>query len=34
LQRIANFGLELIDVSVVAPSADARAETPKCHRLD
>lgn len=27
LQRIANFGLELIDVSVVAPPADIRQET-------
>ena len=28
LQRIASFGLELIDVSVVAPSADIRHDTP------
>ena len=27
LQRIANFGLELIDVSVVAPPVDIRQET-------
>ena len=30
LQRIAGFGLELIDVSVVEPPADVRRETPKC----
>jgi Family of unknown function (DUF6325) len=29
LQRIAGFGLELIDVTVVEPPADARHETPK-----
>jgi hypothetical protein len=31
LQRIASFGLELIDVSVVAP-ADVRQETSKCRQ--
>ncbi len=31
IQRIASFGLDLIDVSVVAPSADIRHDTPK-HR--
>jgi hypothetical protein len=30
LQRIASFGLELIDVSVVEQKADVRAKTPKC----
>ena len=30
IQRIASFGLELIDVSVVEPPADVRHETPKC----
>ena len=30
LQRIASFGLELIDVSVVAPPADIGQETSKC----
>ena len=30
LQRIASFGLELIDVSVVAPPADIRQETSEC----
>ena len=30
IQRIASFGLELIDVSVVAPSADIGQETSKC----
>ena len=29
IQRIASFGLDLIDVSVVAPSADIRRDTPK-----
>ena len=29
LQRIVSFGLELIDVSVVAPSANVRDETPQ-----
>ena len=29
IQRIASFGLDLIDVSVVAPSADIRHDTPK-----
>jgi hypothetical protein len=33
LQRIASFGLELIDVSVVPP-ADVRQETAKVRRLD
>ena len=32
IQRIASFGLELIDVSVVAPSADIRRETSKCRQ--
>lgn len=30
LQRIASFGLELIDVSVVEPTAGIGPETPKC----
>ena len=30
LQRIASFGLELIDVSVVAPPADVRHQASKC----
>jgi len=32
LHRIAGFGLELIDVSVVAPSADVRAEDSSCRQ--
>jgi hypothetical protein len=32
LHRIASFGLELIDVSVVAPSADVRQRTSKCRQ--
>lgn len=30
IQRIASFGLDLIDVSVVAPSADIRHDTSTC----
>jgi hypothetical protein len=32
IQRIASFGLDLIDVSVVAPSADIRHDTSTCHQ--
>ncbi len=32
IQRIAGFGLDLIDVSVVAPSADIRHDTSTCHQ--
>jgi hypothetical protein len=32
IQRIASFGLELIDVSVVAPPADVRHKTSNCRR--
>ena len=32
IQRIASFGLELIDVSVVAPSADIRHDTSACQQ--
>jgi hypothetical protein len=32
LQRIASFGLELIDVTVVAPPADIRSEASKCRQ--
>ena len=32
IQRIASFGLELIDVSVVAPSADIRRDTSTCQQ--
>ena len=32
IQRIASFGLELIDVSVVAPSADVRHDASTCHQ--
>ena len=32
MQRIASFGLELIDVSVVAPSADIRHDTSTCQQ--
>ena len=32
LHRIASFGLELIDVNVVAPSADVRQRTSKCRQ--
>lgn len=34
IQRIADLGLELIDVSVVAPPADVRPETSKCQQLN
>jgi Family of unknown function (DUF6325) len=34
MQRIASFGLELIDVSVVAPPADVRHETSKRRQLN
>ena len=34
IQRIADLGLELIDVSVVAPPADVRHETSSCQQLD
>jgi hypothetical protein len=34
IQRIASLGLELIDVTVVAPSADVRHETSKCQQLN
>jgi hypothetical protein len=34
LHRIASFGLELIDVSVVAPSADVLQRTPKCRQTE
>jgi hypothetical protein len=34
LHRIASFGLELIDVSVVAPPADVRQRTPKCRQAE
>ena len=33
IQRIADLGLELIDVSVVAPPADVRHETSTCQQL-
>jgi len=33
IQRIASFGLDLIDVSVVAPSADIRHDTSTCHQV-
>jgi hypothetical protein len=32
IQRIASFGLDLIDVSVVAPSADIRHDTSTCQQ--
>jgi hypothetical protein len=32
IQRIASFGLDLIDVSVVAQSADVRHDTSTCHQ--
>ncbi len=32
IQRIASFGLDLIDVSVVAPAADIRHDTSTCHQ--
>ena len=32
IQRIASFGLDLIDVSVVAPPADVRDEDSKCRQ--
>ena len=32
IQRIASFGLDLIDVSVVAPSADIRHDTFTCQQ--
>ncbi len=32
IQRIAGFGLDLIDVSVVPPSADIRYDTSTCHQ--
>jgi hypothetical protein len=34
IQRIADLGLELIDVSVVAPPADVRHETSTCQQLN
>ena len=34
IQRIADLGLELIDVSVVAPPADVRRETSTCQQLN
>ena len=34
IQRIADLGLELIDVSVVAPPADDRHETATCQQLN
>jgi hypothetical protein len=34
IQRIANLGLELIDVSIVAPPADVRQETSECRQLN
>jgi hypothetical protein len=34
IQRIASLGLELIDISVVAPSADVCHETSKCQQLN
>jgi hypothetical protein len=34
IQRIASLGLELIDISVVAPSADVRHETSKSVKLN
>ena len=34
IQRIADLGLELIDVSVVAPPADVRHKTSSCQQLD
>jgi len=33
IQRVADLGLELIGVSVVAPPADVRHETSKCQQL-
>jgi hypothetical protein len=33
-QRIGSLGLELIDVTVVAPSADVRHETSQCPPLN
>ncbi len=32
IQRIASFGLELTDVSIVAPSADVRHDTSRCQQ--
>ena len=34
IQRIADLGLELIDVSVVPPPADVRHETSTCQQLN
>ena len=34
IQRIASLGLELIDVTVVAPSADVRDEISTCQQLN
>ena len=34
IQRVADLGLELIDVSVVAPPADVRHKTSSCQQLD
>ena len=34
IQRIADLGLELIDVSVVPPPADIRHETSTCQQLN
>jgi hypothetical protein len=34
IQRVADLGLELIDVSVVAPPADVRHETATCQQLN